>query len=68
LQELGALSFAGAALAADLPMKAPFVSAPVFSWTGGYVGGHVGAGSGGLGLSIARSLPAHRRAVEQPQA
>ena len=35
------------AFAADLPMKAPmFAPAPVFSWTGFYVGGHVGAGWG----------------------
>jgi outer membrane immunogenic protein len=33
--------------AADLPMKAPPYVAPipVFSWTGCYIGGHVGAGS-----------------------
>ena len=46
---IGALAFAGAALAADLPArtytKAPMMS-PVFSWTGFYVGGHVGAGWG----------------------
>ena len=44
---LGALSFVGAASAADLPMytKAP-VPAPVFSWTGFYVGGQVGTGWG----------------------
>jgi outer membrane immunogenic protein len=34
-----------AALAADLPMKAaPIVAAPVFSWTGCYVGVHGGGG------------------------
>ena len=33
-------------LAADFPMKAPMAApAPVFSWTGCYVGGHVGAGT-----------------------
>ena len=46
---IGALAFAGAAFAADLPArtytKAPMMS-PVFSWTGFYVGGHVGAGWG----------------------
>jgi len=40
-----ALFTAGSATAADLPVKAPaFVPAPVFSWTGCYVGGHVGWG------------------------
>ena len=38
---------AGPALAADLPMKseAPYVE-PRFSWTGCYVGAHVGGGRG----------------------
>jgi outer membrane immunogenic protein len=35
------------AFAADLPVKAPLLSpAPAYSWTGFYVGGHVGAGWG----------------------
>jgi outer membrane immunogenic protein len=35
--------FAGTpALAADLPVKAPVVPPPIFSWTGFYVGGNVG--------------------------
>lgn len=44
---LGALA-AGPAFGADLarapaaPVKAPLVSAPVFSWTGFYIGGNVG--------------------------
>ena len=35
------------ALAADFPMKAPpmMAQAPLFSWTGCYIGGHVGAGA-----------------------
>lgn len=38
---------AGPALAADLPMKAAMMSpVPVYSWTGFYVGGFVGAGWG----------------------
>lgn len=43
---LGAMQFAGAA---DLPVKAPaaaYAPAPVFSWTGLYIGGHLGAGWG----------------------
>ena len=33
--------------AADLPMKAPYVApAPIWTWTGFYIGGHVGAGWG----------------------
>src|SRR6516225_1726621 len=32
---------------ADLPVKAPIIApAPIFSWTGCYVGGHVGFGWG----------------------
>jgi opacity protein-like surface antigen len=33
-------------IAADLPMKTEMPVAPVFSWTGCYVGGHVGGGRG----------------------
>jgi outer membrane immunogenic protein len=43
---IGLLS-AGAAQAADMPLKAPpRIAAPGFSWTGCYIGGHVGAGWG----------------------
>jgi outer membrane immunogenic protein len=40
----GALAVAGPALAADIPVKAPPVVAPVpvFTWTGCYIGGHGG--------------------------
>jgi outer membrane immunogenic protein len=42
-----AISLASApAFAADLPMKAAPMPAPVWSWTGFYIGGHVGAGWG----------------------
>ncbi len=47
---LGALTIASPALAADLgtplPTKAPPLAAPVpyFSWTGCYLGGHLGGG------------------------
>jgi len=46
---LATVMVAGAAQAADLPTKAPVYKAPVaapFSWTGFYVGGHVGGGWG----------------------
>jgi opacity protein-like surface antigen len=35
----------GAASAADLPMKAPIMPAPVYNWTGWYIGGNIGGGS-----------------------
>jgi outer membrane immunogenic protein len=42
-----ALSAAGAAGAADMPLKAPLPPPPpVWSWTGFYLGAHVGAGWG----------------------
>ena len=34
------------AIAADLPLKAEVPVAPVFSWTGCYLGGHIGGGRG----------------------
>src|SRR5262249_5718384 len=42
----GALSFAAPAFAADMPMKAAPMAPVVvpFSWTGFYVGGHIGGG------------------------
>jgi opacity protein-like surface antigen len=45
-------TLAGPALAADLPMKAeaPYVE-PRFSWTGCYVGGHVGGGMGSKAMT-----------------
>lgn len=47
---LGAIAFGSGSLAADLP-AAPFIKAPapvppLFSWTGGYIGGSVGSGWG----------------------
>jgi len=47
---LGALTLAGAAIAADLPRKAPVYAPPppppVYSWTGCYAGANVGWGFG----------------------
>ena len=38
------IALGGAASAADLAVKArPLPAAPVFTWTGFYIGGHVGA-------------------------
>jgi high affinity Mn2+ porin len=45
---LGMLALAEPALAADLPVKAPAISA-VYDWTGFYLGGHFGYGAGSLG-------------------
>lgn len=44
---LGATALSVAANAADLPVRAPFAPVPVaapFTWTGCYLGGHIGAG------------------------
>jgi tripartite-type tricarboxylate transporter receptor subunit TctC len=56
LREVTRLAFAGrtaittSATAADLPVKAPPRLAPVFSWTGCYIGGYIGgAWNGGDG-------------------
>ena len=47
--------FGGSAWAADLTYKAPVkaepAAAPAFSWTGCYVGGHVGGGWGTRDIS-----------------
>jgi high affinity Mn2+ porin len=44
---LTALGLDGRAIAADLPVKAPApVAAPVYDWTGFYVGGHIGYATG----------------------
>jgi outer membrane immunogenic protein len=47
---LGLTAIATSATAADLPVKAPPRPAPVFSWTGCYIGGYIGgAWNGGDG-------------------
>src|SRR5579872_7450031 len=35
---------AGTAMAADMPVKAPLLKAPVYTWTGCYLGGGAGYG------------------------
>ncbi|WLA83765.1 hypothetical protein [Bradyrhizobium elkanii] len=46
----GTIAFGSGSLAADLPaapvVKAPAPVYPLFSWTGGYIGGSVGSGWG----------------------
>jgi len=39
---IASISYAGAASAADLPVKAPPPPPPIFNWTGFYIGGFVG--------------------------
>src|SRR5262245_22724154 len=46
--------------AADLPVKAPVVApivAPVTTWTGFYIGGHVGYGWGRAGITHSPLFP-----------
>ena len=52
----GVLLLADAALAADLPLKAPALKA-AYDWTGFYVGGHFGYGLGSLGGAEVNALP-----------
>ena len=59
---IGLLAFALPAAAADMPVKAPVrapaaVTGPVFSWTGVYVGGHVGGGWGDKCFSFVDVIP-----------
>ena len=42
LSSFAFVGLVGTAVAADLPVKAPPIVAPVFNWTGCYVGGYVG--------------------------
>jgi len=50
---LGTLAIINSAIAADLPVKAPPPSPPIalWSWTGFYIGGHVGGGAGNARFS-----------------
>jgi outer membrane immunogenic protein len=49
---LAGLMFVGAAQAADMPLKAPRAVVAPYSWTGFYVGGHVGYGWGDKDFSL----------------
>ena len=50
LASVGAIALAGSAFAADLPSRAPppvyVPPAPIFTWTGFYIGGQIGYGWG----------------------
>ena len=56
LASAGAIALAGSAFAADLPSRAPppvyVPPAPVFTWTGFYIGGQVGYGWGQNNVSF----------------
>jgi high affinity Mn2+ porin len=54
---LGLLAFAGPALAADLPVKAPHIQS-VFDWTGFYIGAHAGFSRGSSSAVLGDPLPA----------
>ena len=41
----GALTLGSPAMAADMPLKAPYLR-PAFDWSGFYIGGHTGYGRG----------------------
>ena len=41
----GALALGSPAMAADMPLKAPYLR-PAFDWSGFYIGGHTGYGRG----------------------
>src|SRR6516165_6169447 len=45
------VTIAGAASAADLPLKSPAPVVPPFSWTGCYLGGHIGGGRGSKAMT-----------------
>jgi outer membrane immunogenic protein len=55
---VSAIALTQTTLAADLPVKAPAqIAAPVYSWTGLYVGGHLGGAWTGKDDSVANMLP-----------
>ena len=62
LASVGAIAIAGSAFAADLPYRAPppvyLPPAPVFTWTGIYLGGQIGYAWGRDGIDISTLDPA----------
>jgi outer membrane immunogenic protein len=57
LQGALALAVAAPAMAADMPLKAPRLAAPAFSWTGFYLGGNVGGAWGTYDIVTAQTIP-----------
>jgi outer membrane immunogenic protein len=52
MASVGALALTGSAVAADLPLQPAYPPAPLFTWTGLYVGGQIGYGWGSDHASI----------------
>jgi len=52
----GALALGSPAMAADIPLKAPYLR-PAFDWSGFYIGGHVGYGRGSSSAVLSDPLP-----------
>ena len=52
----GALALGSPAVAADIPLKAPYLR-PAFDWSGFYIGGHTGYGRGSSSAVLSDPLP-----------
>jgi high affinity Mn2+ porin len=52
----GALTLGSPAMAADIPLKAPYLR-PAFDWSGFYIGGHTGYGRGSSTAVLTDPLP-----------
>lgn len=59
---IGAMLLDIPALAADLPLKAP-LPRPAFDWSGFYIGGHTGYGSGSSNAALSDPLTVSTRGV-----
>src|SRR5882762_11943806 len=52
----GALALGNPAIAADMPLKAPYLQ-PAFDWSGFYIGGHTGYSRGSTNAVLSDPLP-----------